>query len=166
MFDFIKANPALTVSIISLIISLYNFIYSLYTRHKKISIDFICYNLLKTPNNFFNYTFKVIIKNHSQLPISITNISLNNIDCENSLNYIAKKTYHNKGNISEDKFYGIQLPLNLPCLVSSSCFIRFATTNKIDFNNFVIDVYTNRGLIKNCEIKFSDSFKEVKDITS
>lgn len=166
MFDFVKSNPALVISTISLIISLYNFAYSLYCRHKKISIDFICYDIFKTPSNLFNYTFKVIIKNHSQLPISITNISLNNIDCENSLNYIAKKTYRSGGNIVEDKFYGIQLPLNLSCLVSSSCFIRFATINKIDFNNLVVDVYTNRGLIKKCKIKFSDNFKEVKDITS
>ena len=154
MFEFIKAHFASIISIISLCISLYNFVYSIYIKHKKISIDFICYNLLKTPNNVFNYTFKIIIKNQSQLPISVTNISLNNIDCENSLNYIAKKTYHNKGIISEDKFYGIQLPLNLPCLVSSSCFIRFATTTKIDFNNFVVDVYTNRGIIKKCKINF------------
>lgn len=164
MINWILSNIAIVISVISLVLSLYNFFHSIYVERKKLTINLFCYEKIKFTDHLV-YTFKTIIENNSRLPVSITNISLDNTNCEYSYDYIFKKSQRH-GNIvvNEDKFYGIQLPVNLSALMSISCLIRFNMLDEIDFDNFTLKINTNRGAIKNANVIFHSDFHQVEDI--
>ncbi len=148
MFDFIKNNFTLIISSISLILSLYNFFYSLYTHHKKIKIDLITYRVVKGKENF-KYNFCINISNCSQLPISITSLCVNNLFCVHNKKYLKRERY-TQGNytmVQEDTFT-FEFPINLNSLESTSGYIEFTSNKEIHFDNIVFKVYSNRGCIK------------------
>ena len=161
MIEFISNNFSLIISVVSLGLSIYNFFYLIFVRYKKVSIT-LCSYTKEYVNGEFHYTFRMIINNRSQLPISINNININGINCKNTINYIYKVTSKTGGTITDErKIYPMELPINLSSLMSVGGFALFEFPTEIDFNNIDISINTNRGLIKECNFTFSDNFKEI-----
>ena len=122
IFDFIKNHLAIIISVISISLSIYNFAYLFFTRCKKLQFEIIKYKCL--PINGYNiYQFQVIITNKSQLPISISNISLNNIYCKFDPTRIT------------DKVSTISFPISLNSLESKSGWLEFKIQNEIKIEN-------------------------------
>lgn len=148
MFEFIKNNLSIVISAVSLIISLYNLFYLLYTHHKKIKIDLITYRVIKIKENF-KYNFCINISNCSQLPISITSLCVNNSFCVHNKKYLKRERY-TQGNhtMAQEDTFTFEFPINLNSLESISGYIEFISNKEINFNNIIFKIYSNRGYIK------------------
>lgn len=144
IITFIQENSTLTISLISLALSLYNFFYSIYIRHTKIKINLVTYNFYKDNNSYIN-TFCIDICNCSQLPISITQISTNNIFCTHNQKYFKREAHTQKDKIlAEKNTFTFQFPINLGILQSTSGYVEFISKEKINLDNLNFEVYTNR----------------------
>lgn len=148
MIDSVKNNFTLIVSITSLILSLYNFFYSIYVRHKKVKINLITYRI-KKEKEYLKYNFCINICNCSQLPISITSLCVNNLFCVHNKKYFKRERY-TQGNytMAQEDTFTFQFPINLNSLESVSGYIEFTSNKEIDFNSIIFKVYSNRGCIK------------------
>lgn len=135
IISFIKNHSTLMISLISLFLSLYNFIYSLVIRHKKIKVDILKYRKIHLKGNIF-YQFQFIITNKSQLPISINNISIGNTFCKFDPTRIT------------DKELTTKFPISLSSLESNSGWLEFKSKNELDLNSIKFNIYTSRGLCK------------------
>lgn len=146
---YIQNNQAIAISLLSLTLSLYNFFYSLYVRHKKIKIDLITY-LTTREKELFRYNFCINISNCSQLPISINSLCINDIFCTHNKTYFKRQRYtqNNYTMVQEDTFT-FQFPINLNSLEATSGYIELLSNQELNFNNLNFKVYTNRGCIKN-----------------
>lgn len=131
-----KSNPALIISIISLFLSIYNFLYLLIVRHKKLGIEILKYRFVRM-NGHNIYQFQCIITNKSQLPISISNISINDIYCKFDPTRIS------------DSVSTIVFPIVLNSLEAQSGWLEFKTLNEIDVTSMFFNCYTSRGLVDN-----------------
>lgn len=78
---FIKNHLAIIISALSLCLSIYNFLYALFSRHKKLEFEIVKYRYLPKSDCKI-YQFQFIVTNKSQLPISISNLSVNNTYCK------------------------------------------------------------------------------------
>lgn len=135
IFIFIKNHLALIISVISLILSIYNFLYLLITRCKKIEFQVLKYRYIPI-NGYKIYQFQIIITNKSQLPISINNISTKGIYCKFDPTRIT------------DKVSTFSFPITLSSLESKSGWLEFKTQNEIDIQSDRFNIYTSRGLVK------------------
>lgn len=134
IFNFIKNNLTLVISVISLALSIYNFSYSLYIRHKKLELQILKYRYISM-NGYHIYQFQIIIINKSQLPISVNNISTEDIYCKFDPTRIT------------DKVSTFQFPILLNSLEAKSGWLEFKTESEIDINSMYFNFYTSRGLI-------------------
>lgn len=135
IFIFIKNNLALIISVMSLFLSIYNFLYLLLTRRKKLEFQVLKYKYLPI-NGYKIYQFQIIITNKSQLPISVSNISTNGIYCKFDPTRIT------------DKVSTISFPITLSSLESKSGWLEFKTQNEIDIHSSYFNIYTSRGLVE------------------
>lgn len=148
IINFVVKNIALITSIISLLLSLYNFFHSLYIRHKKIKIDLITY-LVNREKDIFRYNFCINISNCSQLPISINSLCINKLFCTHNKRYFKRERYSQKGfTMAQEDTYTFQFPINLNSLEAVSGYIELISNKEIDLNNIVFKVFSNRGCIK------------------
>ena len=150
ILNFIKNNIVILISLISLLLSLYNFVYTKYSQRKNILIEFISYRIAKL-NEVYFYQIKMSFTNKSHLPISITNISMNNdLFCTYGPNLVKVEKIpliSNESRIEETKT--IQFPINLSQLEGKTGYLEFKISVKIDINYIILNIYTNRGKIKN-----------------
>ena len=145
-----KCNIAIIISGISLLLSLYNFFYSKYVNRKKINIEFLTYRIIKIKESYI-YQFKVSFTNCSRLPISITNISINNnVFCAYGPHLIKVEKIPlvaNESRIEETRT--IQFPINLSQLEGKTGYLEFKMPNKLNIENIILNIYTNRGKLEN-----------------
>ncbi len=148
VFIFIKNHLAILISLISLCLSVYNFLYSLYIRRKKIRIDLVTYLKVREKEHF-KYNFCINISNCSQLPISINCLSINNLSCTRNRKYFKRERYSQNGHtMAQEDTFTFQFPINLNSLESTSGYIELISPTEIDFNSMNFKVYSNRGCIK------------------
>lgn len=147
---FFKNHIAILISLVSLVISLYNFFYTKYSQRKRISIEFISYRIVKLKDVYI-YQIKMSFTNISHLPISITNISMNNnIFCAYGSHLIKVEKIpliSNESRIEETKT--IQFPINLSQLEGKNGYLEFKTSEQFDIKDIILNIYTNRGKIEN-----------------
>lgn len=147
---FIKKHITILISLISLALSLYNFLYTKLSQRRKLSIEFISYRIVKLKNVYF-YQIKMSFTNISHLPISITNISMNNnIFCAYGPHLVKTEKISlisNESRIEETKT--IQFPINLSQLEGKTGYLEFKTSEQFDIKDIILNIYTNRGKIKN-----------------
>lgn len=145
---FIKNHLAIIISVISICLSIYNFLYSLYIRRKKIKIDLITF-LKRKEKNLYIYNFCINISNCSQLPISINSLCLNDLYCTHNKKYFKRERYSQNGyTMAQEDTFTFQFPINLNSLEAISGYIELSSPTKIDFNDIIFKVYSNRGCIK------------------
>ncbi len=149
IITFIQNNQAITISLLSLILSLYNFFYSLYVHHKKIKIDLITY-LTTKEKGLFRYNFCINISNCSQLPISINSLCINDIFCTHNKTYFKRQRYTQSNyTMAQEDTFTFQFPINLSSLEATSGYIELFSNKELNFSNLIFKVHTNRGCIKN-----------------
>lgn len=147
---FIKYHIAIIISGISLLLSLYNLFYSIFVNRKKINIEFLTYRIVKIKESYI-YQFKVSFTNCSRLPISITNISINNnIFCAYGPHLIKVEKIPlvaKESRIEETRT--IQFPINLSQLEGKTGYLEFKLPNKLDIEDIILNIFTNRGKLEN-----------------
>lgn len=134
------------ISILSLLLSIYNLAYALLC--KRCRIKFIIHA------HYFNnktHQFFVTIQNQSQLPISISSIKMNeSIFCilEPCL---VKENIRRSGKeiVSRVETKTIQFPINLNSLEGKSGYLEFRNVEDFDINNINFSFFTNRKSIQN-----------------
>lgn len=153
IINFAKSYNALLISLISLALSLYNFVYNLVCR--KCNVKIIVHNC---SHIFDIHRFYVTIQNCSQLPISISSICINKsyfCDLEPSL---VKENTRRSGDtiVSRTETKTIPFPINLNSLQSYSGHLDFKGITNFDENNYTFTIFTNRKAIKSAEIITND----------
>lgn len=135
-FNFVKNHISIIISLISLLLSVYNFIYLLFIRHKNLEFQILKYKLM-TMNGYNIYQFQFIVTNKSQLSISISNISIDNLYCKFDPTRIT------------NKISTVSFPIVLHSLEAKSGWLEFKSKNEIEINTILFNFYTSRGSIKN-----------------
>ena len=145
-----KYNFAIIISGISFLLSLYNFFYSKYVNRKKINIELLTYRIIKIKESYI-YQFKISFTNCSRLPISITNIAINNnVFCAYGPHLIKVEKIPLVAKESRiEETSTIQFPINLSQLEGKTGYLEFKIPNKLNIENIILNIYTNRGTLKN-----------------
>ncbi len=149
-------NTALVVSIISLILSLSNWLYSFYTQRKNLHFK------IHEAKSKDGVTFLFMqIENLSRLPIAITRICLiadgQHIDCTVNPKLIYENTRKSGKEVIERRFvYSLQIPIEIPSLGAVSGYILFEDSQcglSPNAKRANFQICTNRG--KALEIELS-----------
>lgn len=158
IINFIKSHIAILISLISLMLSLYNFVYNFVCRKCKLQI--IVHKHLSHNNT---HQFYITVQNQSQLPISISSICINNQYFCVLEPALIKETIRHTGNTvtSRTETKTIPFPINLNTLQSYSGYLEFRDIDTFDENNFSISIFTNRRAIKNVNFITSDDLTKM-----
>lgn len=149
IINFLIVHKVILISTVSLILSVYNFFYSLYSRQKEISVYIEDSRLVHIHNKYCCY-LNLAICNKSQLPISIVKISINSIanSSFNSVLYFENTRKIGNTIISREETKTIQFPINLSNLESINGYVEFKSDKEINLENCYFSLFTNRGIIK------------------
>lgn len=158
IINFIKSHFTILISLTSLTLSLYNFIYNLVCRKCKVKI------IIHNHSNMSNtHQFYVTIQNCSQLPISISSICINKSYFCILEPSMIEEHIHRKGNniVSRTETKTIPFPINLNSLQSYSGYLEFRNVHNFDKNNFTLTIFTNRKVIKSVKIVTNDDLTKM-----
>ncbi len=152
MSDFFNNHKdciALIISIISLLISFYNFIYAYLNKKTKLRISINTHDFHETTHQFF-----ITIENRSQLPVSISNIKLNkSYYCVLEPTCIRENIkYSGHDVISRNEIKTVSFPISLNPLESRSAYLEFRNVDNFDINHITFSLFTNRKYIKKVKI--------------
>lgn len=156
--NFITSNPAISISLVSLLLSIYNFMYNLVSQ--KCNIKIVIHNHLQHENT---HQFHVTIQNCSQLPISISSICINKFYFCVLEPTLVKEVTRRTGNIitSREETKTIPFPINLNSLQSYSGYLEFRNIDNFEENNFSFSVFTNRKAILKAKIITNDDLTKM-----
>lgn len=174
IIPFIINNIGIIISILALILSVFNFIYLITTNMKKLKLKVENYSYCNVDGKKF-YFFNVMFSNNSRLPIAINEIDL--LQNKKVYHFIKSKrllldgqTTRNKQIIRTKKVYSAKFPININGLCSEQYFIVMYGPDNIDNSNLKIILRTNRGKIKmkfknfnNLNIDLQTFFKDLKN---
>ncbi len=158
IINFIKSNVTLLISLTSLALSLYNFVYNVICKKCKIKIIIHNHSYM-----FDTLRFYVTIQNCSQLPISISSVCINkSYFCILEPSIVKVNTEHS-GNtvISRNETKTIPFPINLNSLQSYSGYLDFSGIDNFNKNNFSLSIFTNRKAIKNAKVITNDDLTKM-----
>lgn len=143
------------IAVISFILSVYNFLYSLFINRSNLKIIYkshiFCDNIPECP-----IIFNLILENKSRLDISISRLFLKVNDCiyefDSEPNWIGEKTQRT-GNKITDKItlHSLEIPQTIPGLGAVGGSFWVNTSNNFKFNKsdqVTIITHTNRGKFK------------------
>ena len=157
-----KEQITLIIAILSFMLSLYNFFYSLLINRSNLKLIYkshSCCNL--TPE--YPIIFNLVFENKSRLDISISRLFLkvneSTYEFDSETNWIGEKT-NRTGNKITDKItlYSLEIPQTISGLGAIGGYFWVGTYKKIEFNKsdqVTIIAYTNRGKFK-YPINFGD----------
>lgn len=146
-------NWELVLSIIAILLSIYNFLYNVIMKWTRLDIDICYYEPIKMNNKNFLYLL-VTFLNKSDLPITINKVYLHtngkkylcNINKE-CLGNVTKRS----GNIikSDIDYYSLSFPLQINNLDGEKGVIVIETKDDLQIsNNMLLEILTTRGNIK------------------
>lgn len=154
------------ISLIALIISLFNVIYYLINNKKKIELSINCYTTGEVDNNTF-YMFDVSFINKSSLSISINGIKIIDNQQEYLIINSPRKLFEKQskvGHIITDlkKIFSVSFPINLQGYLSTHNFIIMYGPDKFVDNKQKVVIYTSRGKIVK-KINISEKYISTKE---
>lgn len=140
---------SISIAIISLLLSVYNFVRSIFIQRCKVKV-IVHEHFNKNATHQFHLTFE----NCSQLPISISSICINKNNFCVLEPTLVREVTRRVGNevIGRTETKTIPFPINLNPLQSYSGYVEFREMNNFDKNNFSISIFTNRKAIKNATV--------------
>lgn len=148
--DFLKNNYETILSVAAFILSLFNFIYLIYTNKKRLSFNMIHYTVARINNKFF-YMFNIELINKSRLPIAVNEIIVKYNDSEYKIIksprlLSEKETKRNKEVVRRQEVHSAKFPVNILGLASEQKFLVMYGPEKM---NGEVDLFinTNRGKI-------------------
>lgn len=151
---------SLAIAIISILLSLINFVILLISRHKRLEINLVSYRIVKL-KDFYFHQFQVQILNKSQLPISIKGISYNNIYSPRAPYLVKEETFKNSlGNKEYIKTMTFPFPINLSSLEGTSGYLEFKSKDQININSLRLNVFTNRGKLAKVKVNINNAIKD------
>lgn len=124
-------------------------IFSKFGNRKKVKLSIIRIDMFRL-NSKFEYQVNAIIENHSNLPISITNMytifNKNNFGALLTESIIAEKNRKSGNTITNHEIIkSVQFPINLPMLEAKNVVIVFRVPIELDMKKY--KVCTTRGNI-------------------
>lgn len=153
---------SLVIAIISILLSLINFISLLISRHKKLEINLISYRIVKL-KDFYFHQFQVQILNKSQLAISIKSISCNKIYSPRVPYLVKEESFKNSsGNKEYIKTMTFSFPINLSSLEGTSGYLEFKSKDQINIDTLKLNVFTNRGKISKVKVNIKNAIKDTE----
>lgn len=137
-------------AIIGMVSDFIKSIFGIFGNRKKVKLSIIQIDMFRLPNKF-EYQVNAIIENHSNLPISITNMYtiFNKKEYNVLLNdSIIKEKKKKSGNTvtSHEIFKSVDFPINIPILEAKKVVLVFRVPNELDMKTYKL--YTTRGNIK------------------
>lgn len=151
---------SLAIAVISILLSLINFIALLISKHKKLEINLVSYRIVKL-KDFYFHQFQVQILNKSQLAISIKSISYNDIYSPRTPYLVKEETFKNSlGNKEYIKTMTFHFPINLSSLEGTSGYLEFKSKNQINIETLKLNVFTNRGKLSKVKVNINNVIKD------
>lgn len=125
-------------------------IFNKFGNRKKVKLSVIQIDMFRLTNKF-EYQVNAIIENHSNLPISITNMyaifNKNKYSALLKESTIAEKKKHSgKTIISYEVIKSVKFPINIPAFEAKNVVIVFRVQNELDMKTYKL--CTTRGNIK------------------
>lgn len=141
------------LTIAAFALSVYNFIYSVISNRKKIDIFLDKIYALNLNGKNSAYALRFTISNKSQLPISITRLSISdgsvtyNVECDSKI--IIEINNHKGAELTNQKIIrSTSFPLSLQGLEASGNLFKLTTMSEsfiFPYQKIIVSVYTNRG---------------------
>ena len=157
-----KNQITFIIAVLSFILSVYNFLHSLFTNRANLKI---IYKLHTVCNNLLDYPiiFNLVIENKSRLDISISRLFLKVNDCmyefDSEPNWIGEKTRRTGNNITDKiTLHSLVIPQTISGLGAIGGYFYVGTYKNFKFNKsdqVTIIAHTNRGKFK-YPINFGD----------
>ncbi len=150
-----KEQITFIIAVISFMLSVYNFLYSLFINRSNLKITYkshtFCSHLPESP-----IIFNLVLLNKSRLDISISRLFLKVNDCtyefDSEPNWVGEKTQRT-GNKITDKItlHSLEIPQTISGLGAVGGYFWVNTSNNFKFNKsdqITIIAHTNRGKFK------------------
>lgn len=144
-----RENITLAIALIGCAGTISTWIHSYISKRQNINFR-ILGHLVPEGHSIILY---VMLENRSQLPISITSISVYQNDVFYSCTEIPLKVYEvttrkNKEIVSHNEFFSMAIPIFLPALGGTSGYVYFEAPQKVfqpDATHLTLRLTTNRG---------------------